>query len=66
MTHPAPILSLDKVTNSDEIFAWYKRISKLLPEDHRLTAFTIEPKFDGLTVVLHYQNGEFRPWGNPR
>jgi DNA ligase (NAD+) len=59
VTHPAPILSLDKATSRDELFAWYKRISKLLPDEHTPLTFTIEPKFDGLTVVLHYQNGEF-------
>ncbi|TFG73495.1 MAG: NAD-dependent DNA ligase LigA [Anaerolineales bacterium] len=59
VTHPAPILSLDKVTNRDEIYAWYKRISKLLPDESEPKDFTIEPKFDGLTVVLHYQNGDF-------
>ncbi len=59
VTHPAPILSLEKVTNRDEIYAWYKRISKLLPEESAPKEFTIEPKFDGLTVVLHYQNGDF-------
>jgi DNA ligase (NAD+) len=57
VTHPAPILSLDKATNRDEIFAWHTRISKLLPEDHPPLNYVVEPKFDGLTVVLHYQNG---------
>jgi DNA ligase (NAD+) len=59
VTHPAPILSLDKASNRDEIFTWFKRISRLLPDDTTPLTFTIEPKFDGLTVVLHYQNGEF-------
>jgi DNA ligase (NAD+) len=57
VTHPAPILSLDKATNRDEIFAWHTRISKLLPEDSPPLTYVVEPKFDGLTVVLHYQNG---------
>ena len=59
VSHPAPIMSLDKATNIDEIFTWYKRISKHLPVDTPPPAFTVEPKFDGLTVVLHYRNGEF-------
>ncbi|HQE92776.1 MAG TPA: NAD-dependent DNA ligase LigA [Anaerolineae bacterium] len=57
VTHPAPILSLDKVTNREELFAWYSRISKLLPAAALPLAYTVEPKFDGLTVVLHYRQG---------
>ncbi len=57
VTHPAPILSLDKATNRDEIFAWHTRIRKLLPDDSPDFNYVVEPKFDGLTVVLHYQNG---------
>ncbi len=56
--HPAPILSLDKVTNREEIFAWHTRISKLLPEDAPPQTYVVEPKFDGLTVVLHYRDGQ--------
>lgn len=59
VTHPAPILSLDKATNSAELAAWHARISKLLPENAPLLAYVVEPKFDGLTVVLHYTNGQF-------
>ena len=56
--HPAPILSLDKVTSPEEIFAWHTRISKLLPEDAPPLSYVVEPKFDGLTVVLHYRDGQ--------
>ncbi len=57
--HPAPILSLDKVTNREELRAWHTRIRKLLPDDAPPFAYTVEPKFDGLTVVLHYHDGRF-------
>ena len=57
--HPAPILSLDKATSREELFAWRARISKLLPEDAPPLTYTVEPKFDGLTVVLHYHDGRF-------
>ncbi len=56
--HPAPILSLDKATARDEIFAWYTRISKLLPAGAPPPTFVVEPKYDGLTVVLHYRDGQ--------
>ncbi len=57
--HPAPILSLDKVTNREELRAWHTRIHKLLPDNVSPLAYTVEPKFDGLTVVLHYHDGRF-------
>jgi DNA ligase (NAD+) len=56
--HPAPILSLANAFNSDDVRAWFERISKL---DERVTQteFVVEPKIDGLTVVLHYADGLF-------
>lgn len=56
--HPAPILSLANAFDVDNLKAWYERILKL---DSRVarSAFVMEPKIDGLTVVLHYQNGFF-------
>jgi len=57
--HPAPILSLDKATSREDLVAWLTRISKLLPEDTPALSYTVEPKFDGLTVVLHYHDGRF-------
>ncbi|MGB2964298.1 MAG: NAD-dependent DNA ligase LigA [Anaerolineales bacterium] len=58
LEHPAPILSLDNAFSADELRAWQGRISRL---DERVAQanFTLEPKLDGLTVVLHYQNGVF-------
>ena len=59
VTHPAPILSLDKGTSGEEIRAWWERVSKFLPPDAPLPAWVVEPKLDGLTVVLHYEDGLF-------
>ena len=58
LEHPAPILSLDNAFSADELLAWQERITKL---DKRVTetAYSLEPKLDGLTVVLHYENGIF-------
>ena len=58
VTHPAPILSLDKATSAGELATWQTRITKLLPPDAPPLAYVIEPKFDGLTVVLHYTEGQ--------
>ena len=58
VTHPAPILSLANAFGGEDIRAWLERISKL--DDRVLeTDFVVEPKLDGLTVVLHYENGVF-------
>ncbi len=59
VAHPAPILSLDKATSREELRAWYERIEKLLPEDALPLTYVVEPKLDGLTVVLHYRDGRF-------
>ncbi|MBL8046195.1 MAG: NAD-dependent DNA ligase LigA [Anaerolineales bacterium] len=56
--HPAPILSLSNAFNGDDVRAWFERIRKL---DDRVetAAFVVEPKIDGLTVVLHFESGVF-------
>jgi len=56
--HPRPILSLANAFGADEARAWFERIRKL---DDRVekARFTVEPKIDGLSVVLHYRNGLF-------
>lgn len=56
--HPTPILSLANAYDDDELRAWFERISKLDPRVLD-AAFVVEPKLDGLTVVLHYENGLF-------
>ena len=56
--HPAPILSLGNAYSDDEVRAWFDRIVKL-DERVRDSSFNVEPKLDGLTVVLHYDEGVF-------
>jgi len=56
--HPAPILSLANTYNANDIRDWFERIAKLDDRVHGMD-FTLEPKLDGLTVVLHYRNGVF-------
>ena len=58
VSHPVPILSLSSAHSDDEVRAWFERIAKL-DERVRDAHFTVEPKLDGLTVVLHYENGVF-------
>lgn len=56
--HPAPILSLANAFSSEDVKAWFERICKL---DSRVESaeYVVEPKIDGLTVVLHYRDGLF-------
>lgn len=58
VVHPAPILSLGNAFGAEDLRAWRDRILKL---DERVGSaeYLVEPKLDGLTVVLHYQNGVF-------
>ncbi len=58
--HPAPILSLGNAFGPEELIAWRDRFAKLLPADDLARAqYVVEPKIDGLTVVLHYEDGRF-------
>ena len=61
VAHPQPILSLGNAFDEGEVRAWLERVSRLLPEGQSVDdlSFTAEPKFDGLTVVLHYEEGRF-------
>lgn len=56
--HPAPILSLANAFGAADARAWFERIRKL---DDRVeqAKFVVEPKIDGLSVVLHYRAGVF-------
>jgi DNA ligase (NAD+) len=58
--HPAPILSLGNAFGPEELSAWRDRFAKLLPaDDLAQVQYVAEPKIDGLTVVLHYEDGRF-------
>ncbi len=56
--HPAPILSLGNGFGAEDVRAWFERLARL---DERVLGadFVVEPKIDGLTVVLQYKNGGF-------
>ena len=56
--HPAPILSLANAFGADDARAWLERVTKI---DDRVekAKFIVEPKIDGLSVILHYRDGVF-------
>jgi DNA ligase (NAD+) len=58
VVHPAPILSLANAFNGEDLRDWHARLTRLDARAERAD-FVVEPKLDGLTVVLHYRNGSF-------
>lgn len=58
--HPALMLSLANAFSADDLQAWRERVKRFLPSAQRNSlSYVVEPKFDGMTVVLHYENGRF-------
>ncbi len=55
VTHTVPLMSLQDVFSLEELFDFIDHIEKDFP----CTAFTVEPKIDGLSVALEYENGKF-------
>jgi DNA ligase (NAD+) len=51
------MLSLANAFTADALRAWHERISRLLGREVR--EFTIEPKIDGLAIMLRYEHGRF-------
>jgi DNA ligase (NAD+) len=56
--HIAPMLSLDNTYSEEEVSNFYKRITRLLP-DERIPV-VIEPKVDGVAVSLMYEKGRLK------
>lgn len=55
VVHAVPLMSLQDVFSKDELKDFLQKVMLLAPE----TAFTVEPKIDGLSVALEYENGVF-------
>ncbi len=54
--HPQPILSLANAFHAEGVRAWFERIRRMIPGGTAVE-FTVNPKIDGLTGVLTYENG---------
>ncbi len=54
-THPVPLMSLQDVFSPEELTDFLEKIKKDYPD----AAFSVEPKIDGLSVALEYENGVF-------
>ena len=53
--HIARLYSLDKSVSEDELEAFFTRVGKVAPN----AEYTVEYKFDGLTMCLTYDGGKF-------
>jgi DNA ligase (NAD+) len=55
--HRVPMLSLANAFSADALRAWHERISRLIGRE--IKDFTIEPKIDGLAIMLRFEQGRF-------
>lgn len=53
--HISRLYSLDKSVSYDELDAFFARVAKFTDKDE----YTVEYKFDGLTMCITYENGRF-------
>ena len=55
ISHSVPLMSLQDVFSTEELEEFLDRVLQLDPD----TEFSVEPKVDGLSVALEYENGVF-------
>ena len=55
VTHTVPLMSLQDVFSHDELREFVEKIKQSAGD----ISFTVEPKIDGLSVALEYENGHF-------
>jgi DNA ligase (NAD+) len=55
--HPSPMGSLEKVTTDEALEKWHQDVCKRLGTSD--VAYVTEPKIDGLSINLIYENGVF-------
>ena len=53
--HPVPLMSLQDVFSPEELREFIEKTLEAYPD----TQFSVEPKIDGLSVALEYENGIF-------
>ena len=53
--HPVPLMSLQDVFSTEELEEFLQKMKEAFPS----AEFSVEPKIDGLSVALEYENGTF-------
>ena len=53
--HPVPLMSLQDVFSTEELREFLDKMKEVFPS----AVFSVEPKIDGLSVALEYENGTF-------
>lgn len=56
--HSTPMLGLDNVFDTESLRKWIARLERVL--GHPVTAYTVEPKLDGLAVAARYSRGRLK------
>ena len=56
VTHEVPLESLQDVFSFEELHAFGERMDAVLTDEH---CYVVEPKIDGLSMSLEYENGVF-------
>jgi len=55
VTHEVPLESLNDAFSREELMEFHARVEKVVPEPR----YVVEPKIDGLSMALTYENGLF-------
>ena len=57
VNHAVPMLSLDNTYSPEELTAFHERVMKLLGTGD--VEYFVEPKIDGVSISVRYENGSF-------
>jgi hypothetical protein len=57
-THLRPMLSLDNALNAEELGKFVTKLARLLDSSRGMPRFACEPKVDGLSLSLRYEDGK--------